>query len=188
LMRMLPPVVALLCALFLPGRAAGQEAGMENPNKIKAAFLRNFAHYVTWPEKAFADPKAPWHVCVLGKDPFGEILDRTLAGRTEQGRPFEVYRAETLGELPTCQIVYVAYHESTERRAALAALKNRPALTVGEARDFLSEGGMIRFQLGERVEMSINLDQARLAALQIQTKMLEVSHQVLESGTLRTLR
>lgn len=174
--------------LLLPSHGASQEAVTENPNKVKAAFLRNFAHYVTWPEKAFADARSPWRICVLGTDAFGEILDKTLAGRTEQGRPFEIHRAETLGELPACQIIYVNYDDPSERRTTLAALKSRPVLTVGDARDFLSEGGMIRFQVGERVEMSINLDRARSASLLIQTKMLEVSYQVLEDGTLHTLR
>ena len=36
--------------------------------------------------------------------------------------------------------------------------------------------------------MSVNLDQARSASLHIQTKMLEVSHQVLENGVIREMR
>ena len=46
----------------------------------------------------------------------------------------------------------------------------------------MQEGGIIRFQVGDRVEMSINLDQARAVSLLIQTKMLEVSIEVLENG------
>ncbi|MBS1213763.1 MAG: hypothetical protein H6R26_2380 [Proteobacteria bacterium] len=181
-------ILILVGLLQLSSVTAGQELATQDPNKVKAAFLRNFAHYVTWPEKAFADASSPWRVCVLGRDPFGEVLDKTLAGRTERGRPFEVSRAETLGELPACQIIYVTYADPGERRATLAALKNRPVLTVGDTADFLSEGGMIRFQVKERVEISINLDRARSASLLIQTKMLEVSYQVLEDGILHTLR
>lgn len=159
-----------------------------NPIRVEAAFLRNFAHYVTWPDGVFGDASSPWRICVLGKDPFGGVLDTTLAMRTERGRPFEIYRAQTLDRLPTCQIVYVAYDDRSKRHAALVALKNQPVLTVGDARDFLREGGMIQFQVGDRVRISINLDRTRAATLRIQTKMLEVAHKVLENGTLRVLR
>jgi len=159
-----------------------------DPIKVKAAFLRNFAHYVTWPTNAFADDRSPWSIGILGSDPFGEVLEKTFKSRTEQGRPFEIFRADTLDKLPSCQIVFVAYKDSAKRRTALTQLKNRPVLTVGDAPEFLQEGGIIRFQVGDRVEMSINLDQARSVSLKIQTKMLEVSHEVLENGAVHKRR
>jgi hypothetical protein len=59
---------------------------------------------------------------------------------------------------------------------------------VGDAPEFLDEGGIVRLVARERIEMSINLDQARAASLSIPTKMLEVSREVLENGTLRGAR
>lgn len=159
-----------------------------NPNKIKAAFLRNFTRYVTWPADVFADDRSPWRICILGNDPFGDILDKTLMGRAEQGRAFEILRAATLNELPRCQIVYIAYEDAAKRRAALAELKKSPVLTVGDAPEFLQEGGIIQFQIGDRVEMRINLDQARSASLTIPTKMLEVSQEVMENGVVKNWR
>jgi len=143
---------------------------------------------VTWPANVFADDRSPWRICVLGNDPFGEILDKTLTGRSEQGRVFQILRAENLNELPRCQIGYIAYKDAAKRRAVLAELKNLPVLTVSDAPDFLQEGGIIQFQIGDRVEMSINLDQARSASLTIQTKMLEVSRSVVENGVVKNWR
>lgn len=181
-------LLTLLCLLHLPSFAAGQEWVTENPYKVEAAFLRNFAHYVTWPADAFADPRSPWCIGILGTDPFGDVLEKTFKGRTEQGRPFEIYRADTPDKLPPCQIVFVAYNDPGRRRSALAELKGKPVLTVGDAADFLREGGIIRFQLRDRVLMGINLDQARAASLKIQTKMLEVSSEVVENGVVRKAR
>jgi YfiR/HmsC-like len=172
----------LLLLFCLPCPAAGQEFAKVSPRKVEAAFLRNFTHYVTWPSHAFANDHSPWHVCILGSDPFGETLEQTFEGRTEQGRSFEIFRAETPAELPRCQIVFVAYKISTNRRAALTELQNRPVLTVGDAAGFLQEGGIIRFDVTDHVEISVNLDQARSASLTIQTKMLEVSHEVVRNG------
>ena len=181
-------VIALLLMLHLPEIVASQELVTSNPNKVKAAFLRNFTHYITWPAEVFSGDRSSWKICVLGNDPFGDILDNTLKGRTEQGRSFEIYRAETVNELPRCQIVYVAYQDGAKRHAALAELKKSSILTVSDAPDFLREGGIIQFQVGDRVEMSINLDQSRSASLTIPTKMLEVSREVVENGTVKKWR
>lgn len=174
----------LLILLIVPGLALPQE----NPYKVKAAFLRNFAHYVNWPYSAFPDSAAPWYIGVLGPDPFGNTLEATFDGRSEQGRSFMVFRATSLEDLPPCHIVFIAYPDAGKRRAALNALRNKSVLTVGDAPDFLDEGGVIGFEVGERVSMNINLDQARVAALTIQTKMLEVSTGILENGVFRRMR
>lgn len=178
--------VLLLC--FPAAGAIGQMPAKSDPARVEAAFLRNFAHYVTWPAHAFSDDQAAWRICILGKDPFGAILDHTLNGRTEQGRAFEVLRANSLAELPACQIVYVVDKAGDKRRRVLAELRERPILTVGAAPDFLREGGIIQFQVTNHVQFSINLDQARSASLSIQTKMLEVAREVIENGVVRRQR
>ena len=61
-------------------------------------------------------------------------------------------------------------------------------LTVGDAPEFLREGGMIQFQVAEQVQFSVNLDQARSASLKIQTKMLEVAQEIIEDGVARRRR
>lgn len=180
---------SLLASLHLQGGAAAQDRGTAStPARVEAAFLRNFARYVIWPTRAFPNEQAPWSVCLLGRDHFDSALESTLRGRTEQGRAFEIVRAARLEQLPACQIVFVDLPQATERRAALAELKKRPVLTVGNVPEFLDEGGIIRLLAGERIEMSINLDQARAAALTIPSKMLEVSREVVENGALRKLR
>jgi hypothetical protein len=181
-------VFTLLLMIYLPGLAAGQELLTASPNKVKAAFLRNFTRYVRWPPDAFSDDRSPWRICVLGHDPFGDVLDKTLASRLEQGRAFQIFRAEDLNELPRCQIVFIGYKDAEKRRSALTILKKSPVLTVSDAPEFLQEGGIIQFQVGDRVEMSINLDQARAASLTVQTKMLEVSREVVENGVVRNWR
>ncbi|WNB76642.1 YfiR family protein [Methylomonas koyamae] len=177
-----------LLALLLFSLAPNSASAQENPYRVKAAFLRNFAHYVGWPSQALPDSGSPWCVGILGPDPFGEILDDTLRGRSEQGRGFRIVRAERLTELPLCQLVYIGYTEASQRQEALAELRNKPVLTVGDAPEFLAEGGVIGFVVDERVGMNINLDQARAVSLTIQTKMLEVSAGVLFNGTMRRMR
>jgi hypothetical protein len=155
---------------------------------VEAAFLRNFTRYVSWPESAFADSASPWRICVLGSDPFGEILEKTFRDHTEKGRPFSIIRGSDPTQLRQCQIVYIALKISMNRRAALAELKDLPVLTVSNANGFLREGGIIKFEVANYVRMNIDLDHARTAALSIQTKMLEVAGLVIDKGKIHRVR
>jgi hypothetical protein len=181
-------IVVLLIMLLMPILVASQELAMESPYKVKAAFLRNFAFYVNWPEHLFPESHSPWRIGILGPDPFGEVLESTLEGRTVQNRRFEIFHAPNLNELPACQIIFISYPDAAKRRATLDQLKDKPVLTVGDAPAFLQEGGIIGFQVTDRVRMNINLDQARAVSLSIQTKMLEVSTEILENGLIRRMR
>src|SRR6266545_6136221 len=78
-------LIGLLFLFCLPCFAAGQESATAKPSEVEAAFLRNFARYVTWPAHAFAEESSSWNICILGRDPFGEVLEKTFKGRTEQG-------------------------------------------------------------------------------------------------------
>lgn len=61
-------------------------------------------------------------------------------------------------------------------------------LTVAGAPDFLQEGGIVRLSAGERIEMGVNLDEARRASLVIPAKMLEVAKEVIDNGVQRWRR
>lgn len=158
------------------------------PYKVEAVFLRNFTRYVVWPESAFKGADSVWQICILGDDPFGNVLELALEGRVEQGRRFHVSRVDSVEHIPPCQIVFVSISDPIRRRAAMDYLRSRPILTVGESPEFLMEGGIIQLQIADCIEMSINLDQARSISLQIPTKMLEISREVLENGVLRRTR
>lgn len=180
--------LGVVILLLLPGLVAGA-GSVEAPSKaIEAAFLRNFFHYVTWPDSVLPDSISAWQIGILGPDPFGEVLEYTLDGRTEQDRPFRVHRAETLGALPRCHIIFISIPEAGERRLVLGRLEGQPVLTVGDSPGFLEEGGIVHFDVGEYVKLGINLDRARSSDLVIQTKMLEVAHEIIDGGTRRKRR
>lgn len=179
---------ALLATLPPPGQAAAQGTVVAQRAALEAAFLRNFARYVEWPSATFVDERAPWVVCVLGAEHLDGTLEKTFGGRTEHGRSFDVVRAASAEQLRRCQIVFVGMQNPAQRRAVLAELKRLPVLTVGNAPEFLDEGGIVRLQAGEHIEMGINLDQARAASLTIPSKMLEVARTVVENGVVRKWR
>jgi hypothetical protein len=147
--------------------------------EVKALWLLNCARFVDWPEQAFADAQSPFVIGVLGKDPFGKHLKKTLEGRTVKGRSFVVKRVSTDQELKACQILFISTSERKRTRNLLAKLKGAPVLTVGEMDDFLDQGGMIQFvRKDDTIRFAVNLEFAKPAQLYMSAHLLRVATSV----------
>lgn len=167
--------IVALCAIAVvaSGRLAAQ-ASKPTEYEVQAAYLSNFGRFVEWP--AGTPDKDPFYVCVLGQDPFGALLDAALKGESIGGVPLEAKRIAEPAEAANCRIIYVNPAKENQVRAALAALKNTSALTVGENADFIRYGGMIQFVLdGNRVRFEINLAAAQRARLALSSELLKVA-------------
>jgi len=142
---------------------------------VKAAFLYNFAKYVTWPPEVFANDQAPIRLGILGDAPFGNAL-RVLTGKLVHGRRIEVRRCRSLKELERCQVVFVSLSTPWLLREVLAEVRSRPILTVGEVPAFAREGGIINFVLVDgKVRFEINPTAARRAGIRIHSQLLRIA-------------
>src|SRR5687767_10679979 len=67
----------LALALFPASTSRADAQAAASEYEVKAAYLYNFGRFVTWPPDS-SDGEA-FSICVLGRDPFGRVLDTTLA-------------------------------------------------------------------------------------------------------------
>lgn len=149
--------------------------------RVKAAYLLNFTRYVEWPESAAVNSQLS--ICVLGADPFGRILDATVAGRTVQGRALQVRRIQSPSEASGCQVVFVSRETWRRNPASLKALGNTGTLTVGESEQFARGGGVIGFVIvDETVRFVINDDARDRAGLRISSRMLSLAAAIYGRG------
>ena len=188
---------SLLATQASPGRTDVDEA---TAAKVKAAYLYNFVKFVKWPDDAFEDENAPVVIGVVGKDPFGPILDRTVQDKKVGRRQITVKRIKAPGdpgdpdaspggqppgpsgeepvaaELRGCHVVYISGAGEEWFRQALEPLHRSPVLTVSDIRAFAREGGMIEFVLdGERIVFHINRKVAEEARLRMSAKLLDLA-------------
>jgi hypothetical protein len=147
--------------------------------QVKAAFLYNFAKFVEWPPDAFEGAGDPVTFCVVGADPFGEVLDTVVEGESLAGRRLTVHRTRDLGELRDCHVVFVPRSERGRQERILDFLRNRSVLTVGEADGFLTGGGMIRFVLEQnKVRFDISLEATESSGLKMSSKLLRLARKI----------
>lgn len=166
----------LIACLFASGvRLLGQGAPSAE-YQVKAVFLFNLAQFVEWPPRAFAEPRAPLVIGVLGEDPFGSYLDETVRGETVRNHPLVLQRYRRVSEIRVCHVLFISRSESDRLDQIFAALRGRNVLTVGDAEDFITRGGMIRLVTEKnKIRIRINVDAVRAAGLTISSKLLRLA-------------
>lgn len=171
---------AAALALILAAVPAGAQplALSAQVYQVKAAFLYNFVRFVEWPAHN-GDAKAPIVIVVFGRDPFGPALDQAVWGKTINGRPLHVRRTRQASDVLPCHLVFVSAQERRRTPDLAKALEGAGVLTVGEAEDFLEQGGAVRFVMEDnRVRFVINLEAVRHSGLQISSRLLSLARVV----------
>lgn len=170
-------IVAALLAL-LPASPAVAAANLEY--QVKAAFLYNFAKFVSWPEDAFGDGGGPFVFCIVGTDPFGDTLEKVLKGRQASNRPIVVRRGADPESVGRCHLMFVGEGEDPRVARHLQQVAERPVLTVGESEAFSRAAGMIRLLVQDkRVRFDINVKAAAKARLKMSSQLLKLARRVI---------
>ena len=141
--------------------------------EYKAALLLNFVRFTDWPAEAFTSAEAPFVIGVVGKDPFGDALDKAFAGKSIKGRSFLVKRLSADQNLKACHLLFIPATEKRRQREMLDKLRGAPVLTVGETLDFRDHAGAVQFVPKDNsVGFNINLNAAKAGKLHISSNVL----------------
>ena len=175
-MAMVRILLAAILLAFLPDGVFAQAAAEYD---VKAAFLYNFTKFVEWPPEAFSARSSQLRVCVLGDNPFGNVLDSVLQGEEAQGRRLSLLRVDVLHNPSLCHVLFISRSERERIPAILAAVQGSPVLAVGEADGFLENGGTINFKVQEgKVRFEINTRAAERGGLKMSSKLLRLATRI----------
>ena len=174
---------ALLMPPLLLAAGASAQAPRPNADQVQAAYLYNFGKFVKWPTFAPANRSGSFTICVLDQDPFGVVLQSTLAGESVGGKPVTIKRLAKAQDAPACHILFIGSAQSRDLKAILAAVDHESVLTVSDMPDFSRHGGMIEFVLvGDRIRFAINLEGAEKSNLVFPSELLKVALAVKKAG------
>lgn len=178
--RIGPAVLAFIAMFLLSWSACSAEDDSNLEQRVKAAFLYQFAGYVEWPANTFPQPTTPITIAVMGADVVAGELSQVVTGRTVGGRHLVVKRVKPGESLAGVQILFVGKAEN----ARLGQLSQSGAiLTVSESDGALAQGSIINFVLVDRrVRFEIALDSAEKSGLKLSSRLLAVAQQV-QKGT-----
>jgi hypothetical protein len=163
--------------LFPLALVLGVTAARAQPseNAVKAAFLPRFARYVTWPRPASPPAGAPFQLCVVGRDPFGPLLDQAASSELIDGHNVAIRRINSGERTAGCQLAFVQGASPQETTRLLLAMRNQPILTVTDARAG-PQRGMIHFTIvAGRVRFFIDDAEAAGRGLSISSRLLALA-------------
>ena len=176
-----PGILALAVLFALSLNSIGARNTVQE-HDVKAAFLLNFARFVEWPAEAFSSSNAPLVIGVMGENPFGDALQRTLSQQTVHGRPITLRPISENEDGSDCHLLFVSQNLAPSDEQILNRLRKTPVLTVGETTPFAKQGGIIEFtRVNDSVRFDINAVAAESAGLRFSSKLLAVARTVLRS-------
>ena len=168
-------LLAALAALAAIPAAAAAARTQPTEKAVKAALLPRFARYVVWPPAAQPPARPAFQLCVIGRDPFGRLLDRAAAGEAIDGHPVLVRRMTSADSADGCHLAYVQGEAAPDTARLLLALRRLPVLTVTNGRSG-PQRGMVHFTIiGGRVRFFIDEAQAAERGLSISSRLLALA-------------
>jgi hypothetical protein len=175
---------AMLIMLLVVGIAwqpAGANEAQAAEYRIKAAFLCKFGNYVEWPSTA--NPETPFGIGVLASSAVVEELATIARGQKVNGRPIVVRKIERGDAMEGIDMLFIARTQMVRLADTLAAVKDRPVLTVTESDQGVAAGSMVNFVIvDDKVKFDISLPTVERSKLRISARLLGVARTVVAGG------
>jgi hypothetical protein len=149
----------------------------------QSEYLRSFADFIDWPAPTANNATdGTINFCVLGRDPYGELLDKSVLFHPVGERRTIITRGRHLGDLGVCDVLFISSSEAKHEAKILKSVRHKDILTVGDADDFSARGGIIQFVTTQgHVSFLINVDAAQRAGLRINASLLALAKIVHDS-------
>jgi hypothetical protein len=163
----------LLLLSFSPLSVAN--SAMPKESQLQAIFLFRFSLFVTWPDNAFAEKDSDFIICILGQNPFEDVLDLAVQDEKYNGRTIRISYLNRSDAIKSCHILFISPSEAPQVDSILRQTANLPILTVSSVTDFIRVGGMIEFYLRDnRVRFMIDPQTIRDMQLSVSANLLRV--------------
>lgn len=170
--------IILACFLLLWLSQGVMSQGMEDEYIMKSVFFEGFSRFVTWPKNSsIADKSKPFIIGIIGRDPFGKILQNVYV---EQKRKINDKFVEVryipdskLDQIPGCHILFISSSCKNILSDILAVTKYKPILTIGDTEGYAEKGILINFYVAEKkIRFEINESVFHDASLKVDSLLL----------------
>ncbi|MCP4136949.1 MAG: YfiR family protein [bacterium] len=148
--------------------------------KVKAVFLERLTRFIEWPkESPVHDASKPFVIAVIGKNPFGLILEQLYSIQRIKNKKVEIRYISQIYEIKEANILFIAGSKRNELGKIVAYTRGRPILTIGDTRGFTAKGVLINFEIHKnKVRFTINNKAAKKTGLQMSHLLLKMAKKV----------
>lgn len=146
---------------------------------VKAGFIDRFIRFVRWPGDSLqSDTTKPIIILVLGKNHFGDDLNRVFGNNRVNGRKVTIKYASKLDTTQYYHLIFIDGSLSRNLNSILNYTRSKPIITIGDTEGFCQRGVLINFFIeNNRIRFELNQSAFRMTKLQ-------VSHLLIQSARL----
>jgi len=153
-----------------------QRSTREKEYKVKALALWHFARFTTWPKGTFAKPTSPIVFGIVGKDPFGTVIDKMLKGKKVGKRPIVIRRFSKVEDVKEVHLLFVGKLSRKERELVRKRFEDKPVLTVGDEEGLAGKGVQVGFFLAKKkVRFEWSMKAIRSSKLVVSSLVLQLA-------------
>ena len=166
------------CLFFSPlsGYAAPSKATTNRTYILKASFIYNFTKFIHWPARNSPTNGNNLSLCIVGKDPFGSILDRLAKKHQFKHKKIIIRRNVRRNKIKGCHIVFVSHSENARIEDIVSKAQSSPILTIGDTKGYSSRGIGINFIVKEnKIRFEINNGSIMKSGLKVSSELLDLA-------------
>ena len=165
----------LMFAAAVPMSIRAADEQLEN--RLKAAFLLNFAKFTRWPKDV--STTSEFKLCLVGDNPLGGAADE-LAGKIVNGRPISIEVVKDVSIIRPCNTVFLSRLAKGDTSKLIDAVSGHSRLTVSDREGFAAQGGIIELRIfNNRLGFIINNTRAKQDDISLSASLLNLAHEVL---------
>lgn len=172
-------LVVMLVVILSGGYPCSAFSSAESSQQLRAMFIYNFANFVEWPEKAFANKESPITICLYGKVDFSSYLE-PMAGTLVGDRALNISEFdEELTISKQCHMLFVGSDKQSLSKSLFESKNFLYVLSISEKNGFIESGGMINILSQEnQISFEIDLLSAKNKGLFISSDLLSLAKNI----------
>ena len=144
---------------------------VEQNAKFLSMFIYNFSKNIEWPAT-----EGDFVMCVLGQSEVLNQLKVITTGKTVGDKPIKVVGANSVSEIPKCQILHVPTGEIFKLKPAIEKVGNAATLIVSNFPGALDDGSCINFvEVDEKIKFEVNQKAIEKRNMKINPILLNMS-------------
>jgi YfiR/HmsC-like len=176
-------IALLIIGIWLPSFTFAQSENTEY--EIKTAMMEKYSCFVEWPEEtAIDDTTKPFIVTIIGKNPFGQILDSYYENRTIKDKKVIIILISSIDNIKDCHMLFICGSEKKILTKILEYTKDKPILTISDSQGFAHKGVHINmYNSGNKIRFEINQTAAKESGLYISYLLLNLAKIVEPEGS-----
>jgi hypothetical protein len=143
---------------------------------LKAAIIYKITKFIEWPEDSPLSASPEFTIGIVGTDPFGEAIEKTIGNRPIHDKPVAIKRFGPQDPIAPCHVLFISPSEQPRLNKILEDCQGMPTLTIGEMPQFTQRGGILNLYKEDlRIRFEINLEAAEESGLEISVQILKLA-------------